>query len=86
MPIIAAKKAKKNLACPSYINPCTPLELKLEELASVLLSKSVKQTALLSKIVAELQAMRVSLGNCIWTRLPSLFWRTLADLCIGVES
>ena len=62
LPIIAAKKAKKNLVCPSYLNPYAPPEPKLEELATALLRKSVKQTTLLLEILSKLKAMRSSLS------------------------
>jgi hypothetical protein len=51
-----------NSARPSYTNPCAPLEPELEELASVLLSESVKQTTLLLEILSKLKAMRASLS------------------------
>jgi hypothetical protein len=66
---MAAKKAKKSLACPSYTDPYTPPKPKLEELASVLLRKSVRQTALLSKILSKLKVIRALLSFCVYILL-----------------
>ena len=67
-PIIAAERSRKKSARPRYVNPCAPLEPKLTEPVDALLSESVKQTALLLEVVAELRAMRVLLSDRVCAR------------------
>jgi hypothetical protein len=64
-PIMAAEKSKKSSARPGYIDPCAPPEPKPEEAVDALLGKAVKQTALLSEVIAELREMRHMFGNCV---------------------
>jgi hypothetical protein len=64
-PIMAAEKSKKSLAHPGYVDPCAPPEPKPDETVNALLGKAVKQTALLSEVIAELREMRCMFGNCV---------------------
>jgi hypothetical protein len=64
-PIMAAEKSKKSLARPGYVDPCAPPKPKPEEAVDALLGEAVKQTTLLSEVIAELREMRCMFGNCI---------------------
>jgi hypothetical protein len=64
-PIIAIEKYKKSLAYLGYINLCTPPKPKPEETVDTLLSKAVKQTALLSKVLTELRDISRIFSNCV---------------------
>jgi hypothetical protein len=64
-PIMAADKSKKSSARLGYVDPCAPPEPKPEEAVGTLLGKAVKQTALLSEVIAELRELRCMFGNCI---------------------
>jgi hypothetical protein len=65
-PIMAAEKSKKSLARPGYVDPCAPPpEPEPDETVNALLGKAVKQTALLSEVIAELREMRCMFGNCV---------------------
>jgi hypothetical protein len=64
-PIMAAEKSKKSLARPGYVDPCAPPKSEPEEAVDALLGEAVKQTALLSEVIAELREMRCMFGNCI---------------------
>jgi hypothetical protein len=64
-PIMAAEKSKKSSARPGYVDPCAPPEPEPEEAVDALLVEAVKQTALLSEVIAELKEMRRMFGNCV---------------------
>jgi hypothetical protein len=64
-PIIAAEKSKKSSACSGYVDPCAPPEPEPEEAVDSLLGEAVKQTALLSEVIADLREMRHMFGNCV---------------------
>jgi hypothetical protein len=44
---------------------CLPPEPEPDETVNALLGKAVKQTALLSEVIAELREMRCMFGNCV---------------------
>jgi hypothetical protein len=64
-PIIAVEKSKKSLAYLGYVNLCAPPEPEPEETVDTLLSKVVKQTALLSKVLTELKEICRTFSNCV---------------------
>jgi hypothetical protein len=66
-PIMAAEKFKKSSAYPDYVDPCAPPlpKPKPEEAVDALLGKDVKQTALLSEVIAELREMGCMFSNCV---------------------
>jgi hypothetical protein len=82
-PIMAVEKSKKSLARPGYIDPCAPPEPEPEEAVDALLGEAVKQTALLSEVIAELREMRRMFSNCVWAPQFLLFPKIVANLCIG---
>jgi hypothetical protein len=82
-PIMAAEKSKKSSARLGYIDPCAPPEPEPEEAVDALLGEAVKQSALLSEVIAELREMHCMFGNCVWAPHFLLFPKIVANLCIG---
>jgi hypothetical protein len=62
---MAVEKSKKSSARLGYVNPCAPPKPEPEETVDALLSEAVKQTALLSEVLAELREIRRIFSNCV---------------------